>query len=214
MFDSTSIALAALGIVSTVVLALIWIIKYLFTSFKPAVDQLVVSVETNTKATLSADTYLRERNGRDSELWKQNTQFHNTVIDGLRVNHGIMVDLRERSGVVDAQNAELWRRNIEFHNEALSGLQGLSIQSQDRANVVAEELKKQTAVVASALKLQAREVSKEFHLEADKVAKELKRVGDATAERVEQVKEQREQSTQHQTVIEQNVEHQTVDDKG
>jgi len=63
--------LAIIGILGATTGALVWIIKYLFTSFKPVMDNLVRATEENTKATQSADEYLRERNGRDIEFHKE-----------------------------------------------------------------------------------------------------------------------------------------------
>jgi len=75
VIDSVVIV-AIVGVLSATVGALIWIIKYLFTEFKPALDGLVKATEQNTVATKSADVYLRERNGRDNE-------FHAEVMKSL-----------------------------------------------------------------------------------------------------------------------------------
>lgn len=77
MVDTNAGLLAALGIVSVSVGALVWIIKYLFTEIKPALVSLVEVTTTNTAATKSADIYLRERNGRDNE-------FHSEVMVALQ----------------------------------------------------------------------------------------------------------------------------------
>jgi len=69
--------LAALGIVATISGALVWIIKYLFNTFKPVMDELVKSTQANTEATISADTYLKQRNGRDIE-------FHTEIMNKLQ----------------------------------------------------------------------------------------------------------------------------------
>ena len=60
--------IAIIGILGSTVAALIWIIKYLFDSFKPAMDELISATQANTAATTSADTYRKERNGRDTEF--------------------------------------------------------------------------------------------------------------------------------------------------
>lgn len=69
-----AVLLAALGIVSAAVAGFIWVIKFMFTKLLPAIDKTNVLAEkgiamagANTKATKSADSYLRERNGRDGE---------------------------------------------------------------------------------------------------------------------------------------------------
>lgn len=66
--------LAALGIVSSCVLLLGWIIKFMFMKLLPAMENNNKLTEegnkltkANTKATTTADIYLRERNGRDNE---------------------------------------------------------------------------------------------------------------------------------------------------
>lgn len=69
--------LAALTIVSACVAVLVWVIKFMFTKILPAMEnnnkltaQANVLTKANTKATKSADEYLRERNGRDNEHHK------------------------------------------------------------------------------------------------------------------------------------------------
>lgn len=73
----TAVIIAIIGVLSATVGALIWIIKYLFSEFKPLLDSLVKVTEQNTLATKTADTYLRERNGRDNE-------FHAEVMKSLK----------------------------------------------------------------------------------------------------------------------------------
>lgn len=70
MRDSTvndAVMLAALGIVSACVGGLIWVIKRMFNDILPVLRELIISTQKNTDATQSADTYLRQRNGRDIE---------------------------------------------------------------------------------------------------------------------------------------------------
>lgn len=71
IFMTDTVPLAALGIISTLVVFLIWLLKYLFTDYREVMNKLILSVETNTLATKSADIYLRERNGRDIEFHKE-----------------------------------------------------------------------------------------------------------------------------------------------
>jgi CHASE2 domain-containing sensor protein len=59
--------LAALGIVSACVAGLIWVIKRMFNDILPALNHLTKATVQNTEATKSADTYLKQRNGRDIE---------------------------------------------------------------------------------------------------------------------------------------------------
>ena len=62
--------IAIIGILGSTVGALIYIIKYLFTTFKPVLDRLVEVTHANTEATKNADAYLQQRNGRDIEFHK------------------------------------------------------------------------------------------------------------------------------------------------
>lgn len=59
--------LAVIGILGTCVGALVWVIKYLFKEMLPMLRSVKESTDANTGATKSADQYLRDRNGRDSE---------------------------------------------------------------------------------------------------------------------------------------------------
>lgn len=65
--DNNAVTLAVVAVLATCVGGLIWIIKFLFNKFIPAIDKLTDMTKANTDATKSADTYLRERNGRDNE---------------------------------------------------------------------------------------------------------------------------------------------------
>ena len=80
----STVLLAALGIVATCVGVLVWLIKFMFERIIPAIDGFKEITDAtlratiaNTEATKSADTYLRERNGRDNI-------FHKEVMDELR----------------------------------------------------------------------------------------------------------------------------------
>ena len=63
-----AVIIAIVAILGTTTGALIWIIKYLFEKIYPVLEKLVVATEMNTQATISSDTYLRQRNGRDIEF--------------------------------------------------------------------------------------------------------------------------------------------------
>lgn len=85
MTQDNTVVLSVLAVLGSCVAGLIWVIKHLFTEIKPvlgnisdstqantrALEKLSVLTENNTKATQAADTYLRERNGRDSKMWTQ-----------------------------------------------------------------------------------------------------------------------------------------------
>jgi len=58
---------AVIGVLSLAVGALIWVIKFMFTKLLPTIEGLTTATRANTSATKSADTYLRQRNGRDIE---------------------------------------------------------------------------------------------------------------------------------------------------
>lgn len=62
--------LAALGIVSACVAALVWVIRFMFGRLVPMIEELIKNTAANTSITESADKYLRDRNGRDSEHHK------------------------------------------------------------------------------------------------------------------------------------------------
>lgn len=66
-----TVIITALGIVASCVAGLIWVIKNLFEKILPTLDQLTKSTIANTDATKSADSYLKVRNGRDSEMHKE-----------------------------------------------------------------------------------------------------------------------------------------------
>ncbi len=110
MLDTTVI-IAIVGILSATVGALIWIIKYLFSEFKPALDGLIKSTDQNTLATKSADEYLRERNGRDNE-------FHKEVMASLQ---DIPIQARAQADIV-AQELKavgtLTAEKLQMANEA------------------------------------------------------------------------------------------------
>jgi len=61
------VAGAALTLAGSTVAGLIWVVKYVLKEVKPALDKLVEVTKKNTVATEKADSYLRERNGRDIE---------------------------------------------------------------------------------------------------------------------------------------------------
>lgn len=63
-----AVLLSALGIVGACFAGLIWVIKFQFEKIIPALDGLKNATDNNTEATKSADTYLRERNGRDAKM--------------------------------------------------------------------------------------------------------------------------------------------------
>lgn len=85
MTQDNTVVLSVLAVLGSCVAGLIWVIKHLFTEIKPvlgginesqlansrALDKLSGLVEKNTKATESADAYLRQRNGRDAEVWQK-----------------------------------------------------------------------------------------------------------------------------------------------
>ena len=99
--------LAALAIVSTCVLALVWVIKHLFTSIIPALDGLNKVTELNTKATKMADAYLRERNGRDIEFHTELMASMNAIPEQIKDTAKITAkELVKIQANLPAQNIE------------------------------------------------------------------------------------------------------------
>lgn len=67
----SSVTLGILGVLGTCVAGLIWVMKYVFGTLKPLLEETLKATQANTKATNHADQYLRERNGRDNAMHKQ-----------------------------------------------------------------------------------------------------------------------------------------------
>ncbi len=65
------------GILATCVGGLLWIIKFMFQRLVPLIEEGNKATQANTRATKSADTYLRGRNGRDAE-------FHDELIKEIQ----------------------------------------------------------------------------------------------------------------------------------
>lgn len=75
--NDTAAIIGLISIIATSVGFLIWIAKYLMIQMRKTLDANTKALALNTKATQSADKYLRERNGRDNE-------FHKEVLKGLK----------------------------------------------------------------------------------------------------------------------------------
>lgn len=98
MNDNSTVVLSALAIVGSSLTALIFIAKYLLVDQKKSTDrntkaqeavakalqQLAKSTDKNTIATISADTYLKERNGRDNEQHGKNIKIQNTMVTEMK----------------------------------------------------------------------------------------------------------------------------------
>lgn len=76
--ESTSISIAALGIVATCVGGLIWIIKQGMNKILPVLEGMTAAlntfnkvIEDNSKQVKNNTEYLQHRNGRDSEIWQE-----------------------------------------------------------------------------------------------------------------------------------------------
>lgn len=103
MNDSSTVLLAALGIVSTAILALIWIIKYLFTEFKPVMENLVKVTEANTLATKAADAYLQQRNGQDAEFHKEvMTKLKDIPVQAEKQAEKVAIELKKQTEAVSS----------------------------------------------------------------------------------------------------------------
>lgn len=116
MIDESSVAITALGIVVTSVGALIWIAKYLMIQNKKSIDDLTlaqtatakalnklsVSTDKNTEATISADKYLKERNGRDNEQHTENIQIQRNLVAQIEKVPDIIYS-KERQRAVESK---------------------------------------------------------------------------------------------------------------
>lgn len=71
MESSSTITIAVVGVLATCVGGLLWVIKFMFTKMVPSIDGLTKATDNNTKATASADRYLKDRNGRDAIMHKE-----------------------------------------------------------------------------------------------------------------------------------------------
>jgi hypothetical protein len=105
MANPDAVTLAALGILSTCVLGLIWIIKFMFTRLLPVIEagstataKLTEVTKKNTLQIKAADEYLRHRNGRDNEM-------HTELIKAVReipaqiITTGALSDASARTDV-------------------------------------------------------------------------------------------------------------------
>ena len=98
--------LAALAITATCVGSLVWIIKYMFNTFKPIMDELVKVTQANTEVTKNADTYLQQRNGRDIEFHTaMMTKIEDIPIQAKKAAHILAAELK-RVGDLTAQKVE------------------------------------------------------------------------------------------------------------
>lgn len=78
------VTLAVVGILATCVGGLLWIIKFMFGRLLPIIEDLQKVTAANTKATKSADDYLRQRNGRDNEHHKETMKVIKAIPDKMQ----------------------------------------------------------------------------------------------------------------------------------
>lgn len=97
--DANAVALASLGILGTVVAALVWIIKFLFEKILPILEELRIAIDKNTKQTTANTTYLRARNSRDSDFWQE-------VRDGLKSIHQSLPGPKQRTVATSASRSK------------------------------------------------------------------------------------------------------------
>lgn len=62
---------ADVAVLGTCVAGFIWVIKKMFNDIIPALSSLTKATAANTRATKTADKYLRDRNGRDATSHKE-----------------------------------------------------------------------------------------------------------------------------------------------
>lgn len=130
MLPESAVTLAIVGILGTCVAGLIWVIKTMFSSIIPvvengnnAIEKLVEMTKINTDATKTADKYLRDRNGRDAEMH----------LELLKATKQIPTTMQE---IADKQ-AEAILTNIKQVNE-----QTVAYQKVDKVVISAEEKSK------------------------------------------------------------------------
>lgn len=96
MSEST-VLLAALAIVASCVGVLVWVIKHMFTKILPLLEKINKNTELNTQATKRADEYLRERNGRDAEFWKEVKAALQTITKHLSTRKTVALESKPRT---------------------------------------------------------------------------------------------------------------------
>lgn len=101
--------IAALGIVSACVAGLIWVIKRMFNDIVPAIDGLKKATEQNTSATKSADTYLKERNGRDNE-------HHTATLKAINTIPITMKKIADAQATAIISAVEVREQHVEFQH--------------------------------------------------------------------------------------------------
>jgi len=105
-----AVMIAALGIVASCVAGLLWVIKFMFNKMIPAIDKLSDTTVANTRATQSADRYLRERNGRDSE-------FHKSTLKAIKAIPTKMQIIADNQAITLLENLKKQPiQNIEHQN--------------------------------------------------------------------------------------------------
>ena len=102
----TASVISIIGILGATTGALIWIIKYLFEKIYPVLDKLVVATEMNTQATISSDTYLRQRNGRDIEFHLEMIKKIEAIPKKVDEQTGVLAKELKRVGDLTAERVE------------------------------------------------------------------------------------------------------------
>lgn len=102
-----SITLAVVAILATCVGGLLWIIKFMFGKLVPIIEDLQKVTLANTKATKSADDYLRQRNGRDNEHHQETMKVIQAIPDKMQKIADIQAKtLEENLRKLPSQNIE------------------------------------------------------------------------------------------------------------
>lgn len=100
------VTIAVVGVLATCVGGLLWIIKFMFNKTVPIVDKLAMATAANTRATKSADKYLRDRNGRDSERHQELLTGIHAIVQKLEDTEIIRVENSDKVAKILATNTQ------------------------------------------------------------------------------------------------------------
>jgi len=126
----STVHLAALAIVSACVTGMIWIVKFMFEKLLVRMDrgnelmdnnnklliELQLSTQKNTKATESADQYLRDRNGRDAKIHEKQMEtahtLHKELINAINTTSNTITKTEQNIETQNVQNQRRKRKRL------------------------------------------------------------------------------------------------------
>lgn len=91
MGSNDAVVIAALGIVSVAVTALVWIVKFLMKEMRKTLDKNTASNVLVAEKTAQNTKYLKERNGRDAEMHDERRIIHEQQMNQEKQFFGDMV---------------------------------------------------------------------------------------------------------------------------